>query len=107
MIYKVKVTTKKVARKVGYFSVALLLSSTAWNRYIAYYQDILEKNDVTVQQFEKQNFVIKVRKLKVWEISEILIFKFLVDFVLHCRLHLANYQRPRDAPSPPTEHFLR
>lgn len=75
MIYKVKVTTKKVARKVGYFSVALLLSSTAWNRYIAYYQDILEKNDVTVQQFEKQNFVIKVRKLKVFEISEILMFE--------------------------------
>lgn len=57
-----KVTTKKVARKVGYFSAALLLSSTAWNRYIAYYQDILEKNDVTLSQFQRQNFVMKVFK---------------------------------------------
>lgn len=53
-------TTKKVARKVGYFSAALLLSSTAWNRYIAYYQDILEKNDVTPGQFARQNYVMKV-----------------------------------------------
>lgn len=59
VIYKVKVTTKKVARKVGYFTAALLLSSTAWNRYIAYYQDILEKNDVTFAQFERQNYVMK------------------------------------------------
>lgn len=47
VVYKVKVTTKKVARKVGYFTAQLLMSSTAWNRYIAYYQEILEKNDVT------------------------------------------------------------
>lgn len=59
MIYKVKVTTKKVARKVGYFTVQLLLSSTAWNRYIAYYQDILEKNDVTPPQYARQNYVMK------------------------------------------------
>ena len=60
VVYKVKVTTKKVARKVGYFSAALLLSSTAWNRYIAYYQDILEKNDVTAGQFARQNYAMKV-----------------------------------------------
>ncbi|CAG9799419.1 unnamed protein product [Chironomus riparius] len=59
VVYKVKVTTKKVARKVGYFSAALLLSSTAWNRYIAYYQDILEKNDVTAGQFARQNYAMK------------------------------------------------
>lgn len=59
MIYKVKVTTKKVARKVGYFTAQLLISSTAWNRYIAYYQDILEKNDVSAAQFERQNYVIR------------------------------------------------
>ena len=59
VVYKVKVTTKKVARKVGYFTAQLLLSSTAWNRYIAFYQDILEKNDVTPQQFVRQNFVMK------------------------------------------------
>lgn len=76
MIYKVKVTTKKVARKVGYFSVALLLSSTAWNRYIAYYQDILEKNDVTVQQFEKQNFVIKVKNKLITEVFNLILDSF-------------------------------
>lgn len=59
MIYKVKVTTRKVARKIGYFSTSLLVSSTAWNRYIAYYQDILERNEVTSVQFAKQNFVMK------------------------------------------------
>jgi hypothetical protein len=56
--YKVAKRTKTVARKVLYFSVALLLSSTAWNRYIAYYQDILESNDVTNMEFAKQNFVM-------------------------------------------------
>jgi hypothetical protein len=55
----VKVTTKKVARKVGYFTAQLLLSSTAWNRYIAYYQDLLEKNEVTPAQFERQNYAMK------------------------------------------------
>ena len=48
-----------MVRKVGYFSAQLLLSSTAWNRYIAFYQDILEKNDVTPAQFLRQNFVMK------------------------------------------------
>lgn len=65
VIYKVKVTTKKVARKVTYFTAALLLSSTAWNRYIAYYQDILEKNDVTFAQFGRQNYVMKVKFVKI------------------------------------------
>lgn len=44
---------------MGYFTAQLLLSSTAWNRYIAYYQDILEKNDVTPAQFERQNYVMR------------------------------------------------
>lgn len=59
MIYKVKVTTKKVSRKVGYFTAQLLISSTAWNRYIAYYQDILDKNDVSAAQFDRQNQVMR------------------------------------------------
>lgn len=59
VIYKVKVTTKKVLRKVGYFTAQLLMSSTAWNRYIAFYQDMLEKNDVTPPQFERQNQVMR------------------------------------------------
>ncbi|XP_037047788.1 ceramide phosphoethanolamine synthase [Bradysia coprophila] len=59
VVYKVKVTTKKVARKVLCFSGQLLLSSTAWNRYIAIYQDILERNDLLPSQYIKQMFVFK------------------------------------------------
>lgn len=40
--YRIKVTTKKVALKISCFSAHLLLSSTAWNRYIALYQDMLD-----------------------------------------------------------------
>lgn len=57
--YKVKVTTKKVLRKVLCFSGQLLLSSTAWNRYIALYQDMLENNNVTPSQFLHQNLIMK------------------------------------------------
>lgn len=59
IVYKGKVTTKKVARKICSFSIQLLLSSTAWNRYIALYQDMLERNNVTPQEFLRQNVVFK------------------------------------------------
>lgn len=59
VVYKVKVTTKKVAKKVLCFSGQLLFSSTAWNRYIALYQDLLERNDVTALQFVRQDFIFK------------------------------------------------
>lgn len=59
IVYKGKVTTKKVARKISSFSIQLLLSSTAWNRYIALYQDMLERNDVGQQEFARQNTVFK------------------------------------------------
>lgn len=59
VVYKVKVTTKKVTRKVFCFSGQLLLSSTAWNRYIALYQDMLERNTVTGVQYIRQNFIFK------------------------------------------------
>lgn len=59
VIYKVKVTTKKVGRKILCFSGQLLLSSTAWNRYIALYQDMLERNDVTGTEFMRQNLIFK------------------------------------------------
>lgn len=59
VVYKGKVTTKKVVRKICSFSVQLLLSSTAWNRYIALYQDMLERNDVSQSEFIKQNVVFK------------------------------------------------
>lgn len=46
MMYKSKVTSSKVARKLSCFGAQLFLSSLAWNRYIALYQDMLE-GDVT------------------------------------------------------------
>lgn len=57
--YKVKVTTKKVARKIVCFSGQLLLSSSGWNRYIALYQDMLERNDVQPTQYRRQNIVMR------------------------------------------------
>lgn len=59
VIYKVKVTTKKVVRKVLCYSGILLLSSTGWNRYIAIYQDMLEREDVTPTQFLHQESVFR------------------------------------------------
>lgn len=56
---KAKVTTKKVFRKVCCFSLQLLISSTAWNRYIALYQDMLERNNVTANEFLRQNIVFR------------------------------------------------
>lgn len=57
--YKVKVTTKKVARKILCFSGQLMLSSTAWNRYIALYQDMLERNDVQPTQYNRQIIIMR------------------------------------------------
>ena len=59
VIYKVKVTTKKVLRKILCFSGQLALSSTAWNRYIAVYQDMLERNSVTPAQHLRQDQIFK------------------------------------------------
>lgn len=83
VIYKVKITTKKVARKVLCFSGQLLLSSTAWNRYIALYQDMLERNNVTQSQFLKQNFIFKSN----WFFSVAWLWRvFNVHSLLHCIL---------------------
>lgn len=59
MVYKAKVTTKKVVNKVCCFSAQMLISSTAWNRYIALYQDKLERNNVTAAEYKRQNIVFK------------------------------------------------
>lgn len=59
IVYKAKVTTKKVARKICCFAIQLLLSSTAWNRYIALYQDMLERNNVSPQEFVRQNVIFR------------------------------------------------
>uniref|UniRef100_A0A0A1X3R6 CDP-diacylglycerol--glycerol-3-phosphate 3-phosphatidyltransferase n=1 Tax=Zeugodacus cucurbitae TaxID=28588 RepID=A0A0A1X3R6_ZEUCU len=56
---KTKSMTPKVVKKVVSFTGQLLVSSTAWNRYIAVYQDMLERNDVTPTQFIRQNITFK------------------------------------------------
>lgn len=81
--YKVKVTTKKVARKILCFSGQLLLSSTGWNRYIALYQDLLERNDVKQIQFERQNILIKSK----WFFTIAWLWRIMnVHALLHCLL---------------------
>lgn len=81
--YKVKVTTKKVARKILCFSGQLLLSSTGWNEYIAFYQDMLERNDVKPAQFARQNIVMKSK----WFFSIAWLWRvFNVHALLHCLL---------------------
>ncbi|CAH1113360.1 unnamed protein product [Psylliodes chrysocephalus] len=54
-----KVTTKKVVRKVCYFSLQLIISSTAWNRYIAVYQDMLENKSLPLVETLKQEQVFR------------------------------------------------
>lgn len=81
--YKVKVTTKKVARKIVCFSGQLLLSSTGWNRYIALYQDMLERNDVQPTQYQRQNIVMRSE----WFFSIAWLWRvFNVHALLHCLL---------------------
>lgn len=81
--YKVKVTTKKVARKILCFSTQLLVSSTGWNRYIALYQNMLERNDVTATQYVRQNYIMKSELFFsvawLWRV-------FNVHAMLHCLL---------------------
>lgn len=81
--YKVKVTTKKVARKIVCFTGQLLLSSTGWNRYIALYQDMLERNDVQPTQYQRQNIVMRSK----WFFSIAWLWRvFNVHALLHCLL---------------------
>lgn len=54
-----KVTTKKVAKTLCCFSWQLIVSSTAWNRYIAIYQDLLERVDVTPFRALQQRDIFK------------------------------------------------
>lgn len=83
IIYKAKVTTKKVARKICCFSAQLMISSTAWNRYIALYQDMLERNNVTKSQFFKQNLIFKSN----WFFMVIWLWRLVnVHNLLHCLL---------------------
>nr|XP_023022380.1 ceramide phosphoethanolamine synthase [Leptinotarsa decemlineata] len=59
IVYSFKVTIKKVVRKVCCFSLQLIISSTAWNRYIAIYQDLLERSDLSLKETVRQHDVFK------------------------------------------------
>lgn len=81
--YKVKVTTKKVAKKIICFSGQLLLSSTGWNRSIALYQDMLERNDVKPMEYQRQTLVMRSK----WFFSIAWLWRvFNVHAMLHCLL---------------------
>lgn len=83
VVYKVKVTTKKVAKKVLCFSGQLLFSSTAWNRYIALYQDMLERQKISPAEAQRQDYVFKSKMFFLvswmWRV-------FNVHSLLHCVL---------------------
>ncbi|XP_056630607.1 ceramide phosphoethanolamine synthase [Diorhabda sublineata] len=59
ILHSFKVTVKKVAKTVCCFSLQLIISSTAWNRYIALYQDLLENYDLPGVDKVKQCDVFK------------------------------------------------
>ena len=65
--YKGKVTSKKVVHKLSCFGAQVLISSTAWNRYIALYQDLLERKNVTEQQAQCQIQVF--RSSVMWTVA--------------------------------------
>lgn len=83
VVYKVKVTTKKVAKKVLCFTGQLLFSSTAWNRYIALYQDMLERQNISPGEAKRQDWVFKSKMFFlvswIWRV-------FNVHSLLHCVL---------------------
>lgn len=58
IVYSLKVTTNKVVQKCCFFSLQLILNSAAWNRYIAIYQDLLERTDVTPEQKIRQHNIL-------------------------------------------------
>lgn len=83
MVYKAKVTTKKVVLKIVCYSIQLIISSAAWNRYIALYQTLLESNDVNLDTYNRQTIVYQSSVFFsvawLWRI-------FNVHNLLHCLL---------------------
>ncbi|XP_044766862.1 ceramide phosphoethanolamine synthase [Coccinella septempunctata] len=59
IMYKGKVTWQKSALVISCFALQLLISSLSWNRYIDLYQDMLENNSVSEEEFVKQIMVFK------------------------------------------------
>ncbi|KAL1516903.1 hypothetical protein ABEB36_000737 [Hypothenemus hampei] len=52
------VAMKKVLKKLGFFVIQMILSSAAWNRYIALYQDLLERPNVGPFEFDRQDEIL-------------------------------------------------
>ncbi|XP_066151183.1 ceramide phosphoethanolamine synthase [Euwallacea fornicatus] len=52
------VAMRKVLKKLGFFVIQLIISSAAWNRYIALYQDLLERPTTNVIELQRQNEVL-------------------------------------------------
>lgn len=59
VVYKPKVTVSKVITQVCCFTGQLVFCSLVWNRYIAIYQDMLERNAVSPGEFKRQNVIFK------------------------------------------------
>lgn len=56
--YTGKVAFKKIVKRLGFFVIQLIISSAAWNRYIALYQDLLENDAVSAQESVNQNVIL-------------------------------------------------
>lgn len=83
VVAKTKSISKKVAKKVMCFTGQLLLSSTAWNRYIAVYQEMLERNDISAEKFSRQNIIFK----STWFFCISWLWRIInVHSLLHCVL---------------------
>lgn len=62
-----KIAANKIVHKLGCLGAQMLLSSTAWNRYIALYQDMLERSSVTELQAESQ--IKTLRTSLMWTVA--------------------------------------
>ncbi|CAG9761249.1 unnamed protein product [Ceutorhynchus assimilis] len=51
-----KVAMRKIVKKLGFFTIQLIISSAAWNRYIALYQDLLERDNANL--YGRQNDIM-------------------------------------------------
>lgn len=89
-IYKPKVSTEKMVRKILMFSGQLALSSFAWNRYIDIYQATLEKDDISVNsaQKQRQSFVFRSRLFFavswLWKIVNVHNLMHFILFAIFC-----------------------
>lgn len=79
--YRKKLINKGLLQVLGCIIAQLMLSSTAWNRYIALYQDLLDKPNVS--------HAIELKKLVVFRSNYFLLIAFLWRvFNVHSYLHV-------------------